>query len=98
MEIYSGKLSIEIATLVESAGEKEITSKAHEALTTEIMTELRAILGAAGYMAGAVGATLEKVENPKTSDFSMISSVVEQSKRDVQKVYNKANRATFKID
>lgn len=98
MEIYSGKLLIDIATLVESVGEKEMTNKAHEALTTELMTELRSILGAAGYMAGSVRATLEKVDNPKTSDFSMISSVVEQSKKEVHKVYNKANRTTFKID
>lgn len=98
MEIYSGKLSIEIATLVELAGEKEMTNAAHEALTTEIMAELRTILGAAGYMVGSVRATLEKVDDPKSSDFSMISSVVEQSKKEVIKVYNKANRTTFKID
>ncbi|WP_312098439.1 hypothetical protein [Niallia sp.] len=98
MEIYSGKLTIEIATLVEKAGEKEMTNKAHEALTTELLQELRAILGAAGYMASSLGATLEKVENAKPSYSSVIASEVEKSKKEVLKVYNKANSTTIKID
>lgn len=98
MQIYSGKLVIDLATIVESDEEKVMKINAHEALSSELMQELRVILGAAGYLAGSVGATLEKVEDVNTNDYSMIKSYVKQSKKDVHRVYNKANRATFRIE
>ncbi len=98
MEIYSGKLTIELATLVESCEESDMKNKAHEGLTSELMAELRTILGAAGYMAGAIRATLEKVENAKPSDVSMIRSHVEKAKKEINHVYNKANSVTTKIE
>lgn len=97
-QIYSGKLVIDLATIVESDEEKVMKNNAHEALSSELMQELRVILGAAGYLAGSVGATLEKVDNVSLSDHSIIKSFVEQSKKDVHQVYNKANRATFRIE
>ncbi|PLT33656.1 hypothetical protein [Bacillus sp. V5-8f] len=98
MQIYSGKLIIDLATIVEDAEENIMKNNAHEALTSELMHEVRVILGAAGYLAGSVGATLEKVEDVNASDYSMIKSYVKQSKKDVHQVYNKANTATFRIE
>ena len=98
MEIYSGKLKIELATIVESSEENNMKNKAHEGLTMELMKELRLLLGAAGYMVGAIGTTLEKVENPKSSDYSMIKSEVEKSKKEINRVYNKASRISFRIE
>ncbi|AQX53057.1 hypothetical protein [Priestia flexa] len=98
MQVYSGKLVIDLATIVDDADENIMKNNAHEALNSEVTHELRTILGAAGYFAGSVGATLEKVEDANPNDYSMIKSYVEQSKKDVQRVYNKANRSTFRIE
>ena len=98
MQVYSGKLVIDLATIVDDADKNIMKNNAHEALTLEVIHELRTILGAAGYLAGSVGATLEKVEDANRNDYSMINSYVEQSKKDVQRVYNKANRSTFRIE
>lgn len=98
MQVYSGKLVIDLATIVEDAEENIMKSNAHEGLTSELMHELRLILGVAGYSAGSVGATLEKVEDVNESDYSMIKSYVKQCKKDVHRVYSKANRATFRIE
>ncbi|MCM3162572.1 hypothetical protein [Metabacillus litoralis] len=98
MKVYSGKLVIDLATIVDGADENIMKNKAHELLTSEVTNELRTILGAAGYLAGSVGATLEKVEDANPNDYSMIKSYVEQSKKDVKRVYNKANRETYRIE
>lgn len=98
MQVYSGKLVIDLATIVDDADKNIMKNNAHEALTLGVIHELRMILGAAGYLAGSVGTTLEKVEDANPNDYSMIKSYVEQSKKDVQRVYNKANRSTFKIE
>ncbi|NMO80088.1 hypothetical protein [Niallia alba] len=98
MQVYSGKLVIDLATIVDDADKNIMKNNAHEALTLEVTHELRTILGAAGYLAGSVGATLEKVEDANPNDYLMIKSYVEQSKKDVQRVYNKANRSTFRIE
>ncbi|NRG33960.1 hypothetical protein [Niallia circulans] len=98
MKVYSGKLVIDLATIVDDADENIMKNNAHEALTSELIHELRIILGAAGYLAGSVGATVDKVEGADPNDYSMIKSFVEQSKKDVQRVYNKANRSTFRIE
>ncbi|MEQ2527725.1 hypothetical protein WMO40_13520 [Bacillaceae bacterium CLA-AA-H227] len=98
MQVYSGKLVIDLATIVDDADENIMKNNAHEALNSEVTHELRTILGAAGYLAGSVGATLEKVEDANPNDYSMIKLYVEQSKKDVQRVYNKANRSTFRIE
>ncbi|MFD2215313.1 hypothetical protein [Metabacillus endolithicus] len=98
MQVYSGKLVIDLATIVNDADKNIMKNNAHEALTSELIHELRIILGAAGYLAGSVGATLDKVEDAHPNDYSMIESYVEQSKKDVQRVYNKANRTTFRIE
>ncbi|WP_368658439.1 hypothetical protein AB3Z07_02650 [Metabacillus halosaccharovorans] len=98
MQVYSGKLVIDLATIVDDADENIMKNDAHEALTSEVTHELRTILGAAGYLAGSVGATLEKVEDANPNDYSMIKSYVEQSKKDVQRVYNKSNRSTYRIE
>lgn len=98
MEIYSGKLKIELATIVEFSEENNMKNEAHEGLTMELMEEIRILLGAAGYMVGAIGTTLEKVENSKSSDYSMIKSEVEKSKKETNRVYNKASRTSIKIE
>lgn len=98
MEIYSGKLKIELATIVKSSEENNMKNNAHEGLTMELMEELRLLLGAAGYMVGAIGTTLEKVENPKSSDYSMIKSEVEKSKIEIKRVYNKSSRTSIRIE
>nr|WP_276519697.1 hypothetical protein [Bacillus infantis] len=98
VQVYSGKLVIDLATIVEDAEDNIMKNNAHEALTSELMDELRVILGAAGYLAGSVGATLEKVKDANTNDYSMIKSYVKQSKKDIHRVYNKSNRATYRIE
>ncbi|WP_270363303.1 hypothetical protein [Bacillus paranthracis] len=98
MKVYAGKLVIDLATIVDDADENIMKNNAHEALTSELIHELRIILGAAGYLAGSVGATLEKVKDANPNDYSMIKSYVEQSKKDVLRVYNKANRTTYRIE
>jgi hypothetical protein len=98
MEIYSGKLVIELATIVEPSEENIMKNKAHEGLSSELTKELRLILGDAGYMAGAIGTTLEKVEDAKQYQFSMIMSQVEKSKKEINHVYNKASRTTCRIE
>lgn len=98
MEVYAGKLVIDLATIVEDSEDNIMKNNAHEALSSELVDELRMILGAAGYFAGSVGATLEKVEEANTNEYSMIKSYVKQSKKDAYRVYNKANRASYKIE
>jgi hypothetical protein len=98
VEIYSGKLVIEVATAVDLAEENIMINNAHEGISSELIKELRLLVGAAGYMVGSVGATLEKVENANQNELNMIKSQIVKSKREVKRVYNKANSVTIKID
>jgi hypothetical protein len=98
VEIYSGKLVIEVAIAVDLAEENIMINNAHEGISSELIKELRLLVGAAGYMVGSVGATLEKVENANQGALNMIKSQIVKSKREVKRVYNKANSVTIKID
>lgn len=98
MKIYSGKLVIELATLVELADKDAMDEKAHEGLTSELFKEISLLLGNKGYMTGSMGATLEYVETPREHDFALVKSSIEAAKEQVNQVYNKASNRTFKIE
>ena len=98
MEVFDGRLYIDVSTLVESSAEEDMKNKAHANFTTELFTELRILLGNKGYMTGIMGVNLEHVESPTEIDVKLIKSEVEQAKRRISSVYNKANDFTCEID
>ncbi|TWT00135.1 hypothetical protein [Planomicrobium sp. CPCC 101079] len=98
MEIYDGRLFIDVSTLVEHSEEEEMKNKAHENFTSELFNELRILLGNKGYMTGVIGVNLEHVDSPKEHDIKLIESQVTEAKRQINSVYNKANDFECEIE
>lgn len=69
MNIYRGKMVIDVVTAVESNNEEVMTEKAHDRFTTELMDKIQAVLGAEGYITESIGAALEN--NGKASDLDL---------------------------
>ncbi|MFD1032929.1 hypothetical protein [Metaplanococcus flavidus] len=97
MVVYSGRLFIEVSTLVEQS-EEDMKNKAHENITPELLKELRLLLGNKGYMTGMIGANLEHVNSTNEQDIKHIKSQVDIAKRRINEVYNKANDFNCQIE
>lgn len=98
MNLYRGKLVVDLVTAVKTSDEKAMTDQAHEGFATELFDEIMALLGAKGYITQSIGATLE---NKGAAD-DVALEVIEKSRlKSIQRaesVYNKANRITIKFD
>lgn len=97
MNLYKGKMVIDISSLVESNNEKDMTNEAHEDLTTELFDEIMLLLGAKGYRVLSIGATLKNAGLAKETDIVIGKKDKEEAMKNINKVYNKANLTTYKI-
>ncbi len=98
MKVFSGKLVIDLATVVENDNNKAMEEEAHQELTDELFNELKLLLGSRGYWASSIGVTLVEDENSEVSTIKVIKSKTDKAKKDIYKVYNKANIKSHKID
>lgn len=98
MEVFDGKLYIDLTTLVERSEEEDMKNKAHENFTSELFMELRILLGNKGYMTGIIGVDLDHVKSSTENDVKLIKSEIDGAKRRINSVYNKANNFTCEID
>ena len=98
MEVFDGRLYIDVSTLVERSEGEDMKNKAHESFTSELFTELRILIGNRGYMTGIMGVNLKHVESSTENDVRLIKSEVDNAKRQINSVYNKANDFTCEID
>ncbi|MED1490841.1 MULTISPECIES: hypothetical protein [Bacillus] len=98
MNLFKGRMVIELSTLVDTNNEEIMTEQAHDGLTSELFNEIMILLGAKGYFVGSIGATLEDSGKAKDEDFILIKSNTDKALRDIHQVYNKANRQIFKIE
>ena len=98
MEVFDGRLFIDVSTLVERSEGEDMKNKAHENFTSELFTELRILLGNKGYMTGIIGVNLEHVDPSTENDVKLIKSQVDEAKRRINNVYNKANDYECEIE
>jgi hypothetical protein len=98
MRVFSGKVVIEVSTLVEQDEEKIMIQKAHEGLTSELFNEIELLFGVRGYMTGSIGAALVNVREAREGDIVLIKTLTEEAKRKADDVYNKDNRRIFEIE
>lgn len=98
MNLYKGKLVIEIVTAVKSSDEKTMTDQVHEGFKPELTNEIMALLGAKGYISQSFGVTLENQGVAYDAELELIEKETQKSIRRAESVYNKANRITIKID
>ncbi|WP_188453362.1 hypothetical protein [Virgibacillus oceani] len=97
MNLYKGKIVIDVSSLVESNNEEIMTEEAHESLSSELFAEIMLVLGANGYRVTSIGATLKDTGVAKDKDIEIVRSSNEESQKNINRVYNKANRKTYKI-
>lgn len=98
MNLYKGKLVVDIVTAVETDEEKAMMDKAHEGFSTELFNEIQALLGAKGYISHSIGVTLENDGEASDIDLKMIQKDRVESERKAKSIYNKANRISISID
>jgi hypothetical protein len=98
MEIYAGKLVIELVTSVNSEDEETMTGNAHAGLSKELFEEIKTLLGASGYMMCSMGSTLTKVGDPKPGYLDVIKKHVDRAKKDIHWLYNKSNVYKTRIE
>lgn len=94
--LYVGKLTVEIATVVEKETEEVMTEKAHENLGGELFDEIMALLGAKGYVSQSIGATLENTGDVSKKNLEIFESNKLEATRRANAIYNKASQ--IKID
>ena len=98
VNLYKGKLVIEIVAAVKTSDEKTMTDEAHEGFTPELTNEIMALLGAKGYISQSFGVTLEDKGVAYDVELELIEKEKQESIRRAESVYNKANRITIKLD
>lgn len=89
--LYAGKLIVDIVTVVENDTEKIMTKQAHENLDGELFDEIRALLGAKGYISQSIGATLEDQGDVCERNLEVYESNVAEATRRANGIYNKVN-------
>jgi ribosomal protein S8 len=97
LNLYKGKLVVDIVTAVETDTEEVMTEKAHEGFATELFDEIMALLGAKGYCAKSIGATLKNAGKADEVQLKLIESNKKEAIKAVEKIYSKANRSTYYI-
>ena len=95
--IYKGKLIANIMTAVEHDDEEKMTEKAHEDFTTELFKEIKALLGARGYISHDIGADLKNIGRASKDNLALIEKSKLEARRKADDVYNKANSITIKF-
>ncbi|WP_026562912.1 hypothetical protein [Bacillus sp. J37] len=102
MKVFTGKLVIDLSTVVKTGNEKEMIEEAHQGLTSELLDEIQLLLGANGYWADSLGGTLEEGNNQSEARIKTIISKTDEAKKDINKIYDKVNieknTFSFKID
>ncbi|ADC48796.1 hypothetical protein BpOF4_03650 [Alkalihalophilus pseudofirmus OF4] len=98
MKIYSGKLVINIATVVEEKIKAFEVEEAHKELTDELFNEIRLLLGSHGFWANDIGATLEECEYAKDSTIKVIQSEVEKAKKVRNETYSNKKVTRTRIE
>ncbi|MBU5466277.1 hypothetical protein KQI49_05450 [Virgibacillus sp. MSJ-26] len=98
MNLYRGKLVVDIVTAVKTNDEKAMLDQAHEGFATELFDEIMALLGAKGYITQSIGATLENMREAHDYEVEQIEKDKLKSIDRANSVYNKANRITIKFD
>lgn len=91
MNLYKGKLVVDIVTAVETDTEEVMTEKAHEGFATELFDEIMALLGAKGYYVASIGATLKDAGKADEVQLKIIESNKKESIKAVERIYNKSN-------
>jgi hypothetical protein len=97
MKVYSGKLVIDLSTVVETEDEKDMFEQAIQGLTSELLGEIRLLLGANGYWASNLSGELKQAENQNEDRVKIINSKVDAAKRGIDKVYGKQNIETIRL-
>jgi hypothetical protein len=97
MNLYKGKLVVDIVTAVETDTEEIMTEKAHEGFATELFDEIMTLLGAKGYCTELIGATLKNAGKADEVQLKVIQSETKKAMKEVEKIYNKSNRGTYHI-
>lgn len=98
MNLFKGKLVIDLVAAVKSGDEKTMTDQAHEGFTPELTNEIMALLGAKGYISQSFGVTLENQGVAYDTELELIEKETQECKKRAKLVYNKANRISIKFD
>ena len=97
MNLYKGKLVVDLVTAVETNSEEKMTEKAHEKFTSELFDELMALVGANGFLINSIGADLVNIGEANEVQLKLIESSTEEAEEKAKDIYNKANIITYRI-
>ncbi len=98
MNLYKGKLVVDIVTAVKTSDEKTMTDQAHEGFATELFDEITALLGAKGYISHSIGADLKNSGVACDIELELIGRDRLESINRAKSVYNKANQVVIDFD
>ncbi|WP_274307964.1 hypothetical protein [Solibacillus daqui] len=81
MELFKGKITLELFSVVESQESKQATkSLAHEGLSSEFLDELWALTEAKGYYVQSVAADLNKAGEATPQQVKTINEAIDSAK------------------
>lgn len=87
MELFKGKITLELCGVVESQESKQATKKlAHEGLSSVFLDELQALVQAKGYYVQSVAADLNTTGEATPQQVKTINEAVDSAKLKVDEI------------
>lgn len=75
-----------------------MTQKVHAGFTSELFSEIQALLGSKGYISYSIGADLRNIGEATEETIALLKEDEHKYARRAEAVYNKANRVVIKFD